>query len=206
MGSSFPSAFEAHKGAHSLEAGTMAAAGNRDELLASFAAVTGRNEGEMYLQACHLQAGFVPHSWLAVQTDLTVPCCSGMADQAVRSSEGTVRFRICAPTLSTCAAGDGLPARPGCGAVLCERWRHRRGRERAHGKDARCGARHARADGPGRVRTSSQFPLAVCPCQPCLSHLQSLACLPTRIPRLLAILRHPTFSGLPPRPWCVRYA
>ena len=45
----------------------MAAAGNRDELLASFAAVTGSNEGEMYLQACHLQASFVPHSWLAVQ-------------------------------------------------------------------------------------------------------------------------------------------
>ena len=51
-----PNSVKVIKGAHSLEAGTMAAAGNRDELLASFAAVTGSNEGEMFLQACHLQA------------------------------------------------------------------------------------------------------------------------------------------------------
>ena len=57
-----PFSVEAQKGAHSLEAGTMAAAGNRDELLASFAAVTGSNEGEMYLQACQLQDRFVPLS------------------------------------------------------------------------------------------------------------------------------------------------
>lgn len=187
---------EAQKGAHSWEAGTMAAAGNRDELLASFAAVTGSNDGEMYLQACQLQACTVPHFYSAVQPNSQ--CLIAVARQ-----------------IRLCAAAQGL-----CGILLranCEQLRCRRrpssstrlwscslravaapARQRASARQGRSLRRTTR---PGRRTwprvTSSQFlmqgvhaSLACCSCD-------AWYAFQIKKPRLSASLRHPVSLGLP---------